>query len=228
MRKVIITMKTDLLDELVPLDFFDRVEYIEGKAILRISIEAGVKIAVCDIKMKSGFTLEDARFPDEWTILDVLGETDNTYTCLLKTEYKEGIKFKQLYSEEYFEQIQQLFGFDIVFDLPVILSKEKLVFAFVVNNEIMKTFLDVIGQLGEIKNVSFQPAAFSDSSILSCLTERQKEVIQTAKKNGYYDVPRKISTEELSKRLGISAATTIEHLRKAEHRIISSILAGYE
>lgn len=221
-------METDLLYKLVKPDFFDRVEYIEGKAILRINIETGVKIAVCDIKMKDGFTLEDAGFPEEWTILDVLKETDNTYTCLLKTEYKEGIKFKQLYSEEFFTQIRQLFGLDIIFDLPIILTEEKVVITFVVSNEIIKEFLDIVGQLGEVKNVSFQPAAFSDYSILSCLTERQKEVIQTAKKSGYYDVPRKISTEELSKELGISTATTIEHLRKAEQRIITSILAGYE
>ncbi len=221
-------METDLLYKLVKPDFFEKVEYIEGKAILRINIETGVKIAVCDIKMKDGFTLEDAGFPEEWTILDVLKETDNTYTCLLKTEYKEGIKFKQLYSEEFFTQIRQLFGLDIIFDLPIILTEEKVVITFVVSNEIIKEFLDIVGQLGEVKNVAFQPAAFSDYSILSCLTERQKEVIQTAKKSGYYDVPRKISTEELSKELGISTATTIEHLRKAEQRIITSILAGYE
>lgn len=221
-------METDLLYKLVKPDFFEKVEYIEGKAILRINIETGVKIAVCDIKMKDGFTLEDAGFPEEWTILDVLKETDNTYTCLLKTEYKEGIKFKQLYSEEFFTQIRQLFGLDIIFDLPIILTEEKVVITFVVSNEIIKEFLDIVGQLGEVKNVAFQPAAFSDYSILSCLTERQKEVIQTAKKSGYYDVPRKISTEELSRELGISTATTIEHLRKAEQRIITSILAGYE
>ena len=82
--------------------------------------------------------------------------------------------------------------------------------------------------MGTIENISFQPATFSDYNILSCLTERQKEVITAAKESGYYEVPRKTSTEELSQKLGISTATVLEHLRKAEHRLMSHILAGHE
>lgn len=227
MRKVVITLDPDLIFNLVPNDFFEAIEYIEGKAILKVNLEIGVKIAVCDIKTTPGFTLEDVEFPDEWVILDVLKKTDNIYTILLKTEYRNGTKFQQLYSEEYFKKIRNLLEMDIIFDLPFILTEKELVVAFSVNNEILKEFLDTISILGDIKNISFQPAAFSDSTILSCLTERQKEVITAAKKSGYYDVPRKVNAEELSKKLGVSRATITEHLRKAEQRIIKNILAGY-
>lgn len=227
MRKVIITIDTDLISKIVPHNFFETLEYMEGKALLKIDIEKGVKIAVCDIKMKNGFTLEDLHFPDEWTILDVLKETNSIYTCLLKTEYRGGIKFQQLYGKRALKKVRQLLGFDIIFDLPFILTEEKVVVTFIVKNEIIKKFLKIVSLWGGIKNISFQPATFSEYNILSCLTERQKEIITTAKKSGYYDVPRKISTEELSKKLGISTATILEHLRKAENRIISSILAGY-
>ena len=228
MRKVVITMETDLVRKLVPSQFFETLEYMEGKAILKIDIEKGVKIAVCDIKVRDGLTLDNVKIPDEWKILDVLKENNNIYTCLLKTEYKGGLKVKQLFSEEYYEGIRQLFELDIIFDLPFVLTEEQVVVSFVVNNEIMKQFMEAIGQWGNIINLSFQPATFSDYNILSCLTERQKEVITIAKESGYYEVPRKTSSEELSQKLGISRATTIEHLRKAEHRLISSILAGYE
>jgi predicted DNA binding protein len=227
MRKVIITIETDLIQNLVPPTFFDVIDSIEAKTILRIDLEKGVKIAVCDIKLKNGYTLDDANFPDEWKILDVLKKTDNTYTCLLKTEYTAGIKFKELYNEEYFIKIRRILGLDVIFDLPFSISEDKVVMAFAVKNEIVKQFLDIMGELGKVKTVSFQPASFSEYNILACLTERQKEVVTTAQKSGYYDVPRKISTQELSKKLGISTATTLEHLRKAEHRILSSILAGY-
>lgn len=227
MRKVIITMDTDLILKIVPHNFFETLEYMEGKALLKIDIEKGIKIAVCDIKMKDRFTLEDLHFPDEWTILDVLKETNNIYTCLLKTEYRGGTKFQQLYGKRALKKVRQLLGFDIIFDLPFILTEEKVVVAFIVKNEIIKKFLKMASLWGGVKNISFQPATFSEYNILSCLTERQKEIITAAKKSGYYDVPRKISTEELSKKLGISTATILEHLRKAENRIISSILAGY-
>jgi predicted DNA binding protein len=220
-------MDADLISNLVPPTFFETLEYIEGKALLRIDIEKGVKIAVCDIKPKNGFTLNDIPFPDEWKILDIMKEHDNIYTCLLKTEYTGGLRFQQLYGKTAYKSIRNLLGLDIIFDLPFLLTEEKVVISFVVNNEIIRVFLKMISLLGGIKNVSFQPASFSDSNILSCLTERQKEIITVAQKSGYYDVPRKVSTEELSEKLGISTATILEHLRKAEHRIISTILAGY-
>ena len=228
MRKVVITMRTDLLTGLVPPHFFDVVERIEAKAILRIDIEQGVKIAVCDITVRDGSTLKDVVLPDEWKILDILTESDNTYTCLLKTEYtKDNVKAHQFFDEQEYSNLRKFFESDIIFDLPFVVSKEKIVVTFAASHETMRVLLKKINLVGDIENISLQPASFSDSSVLSCLTERQKEVITTAKESGYYDVPRKTTTEELSKRLGISTATTLEHLRKAENRIISSVLAGY-
>ncbi|MGD2249250.1 MAG: helix-turn-helix domain-containing protein [Candidatus Methanofastidiosia archaeon] len=227
MRKVTITLEGDLLQTIIPPTFFDVVDSIEAKIILRIDIEKGVKIAVCDIKLKDEYTLDDVKFPDEWKILDVLKKIDNTYTCLLKTEYSIRKKIKELYNEEYFIRIQKVLQLDVIFDTPFSISKEKIVVTCVVKNEILKQFLDIINELGEFKTVSFKHTSFSEYNILSCLTTRQKEVVTTAQKSGYYDMPRKISTEELSKKLGIGTSTTLEHLRKAEHRILSSILEGY-
>ena len=228
MRKVIITTHTDLAAELLPPTFFERVESIEGKALLKLDAEQGVKIAVCDITVKDGFTLKDLSLPDEWTILDVLKESTNVYTCVLKTEYtRSNKKVQTLLKRREYAELRELFTSDIFIDLPFTLSEETVVMSFTADNETIKKFLQYTEVLGEIKSIAFQPATFSEYNILSCLTERQKEVITTAKKSGYYELPRKTTTDDLSKKLGISAATTIEHLRKAENRIISFILAGH-
>ena len=216
MRKVIITLDTTSVSQYFPQHFFETLESVEGEALLRLDLEKGVKIGIVDIKTKAGVALEDIQLPHGWIILNILKEIDNTYTCLIRIEYR-GDRLS----------ILKLFDVDVIFDLPFILSEEKIAFSFVADNKNIRKLLDNIEMWGVIKNVSFQPVAFSEYNVLSCLTERQREVMTAAKKSGYYDVPRKISTEELAEKLGISTSTTVEHLRKAENRIISCILAGY-
>ena len=52
------------------------------------------------------------------------------------------------------------------------------------------------------------------------LSDKQKQALELAKKNGYYSVPRKIGLVKLAKKMGISLATYQVHLRKAEEKLI--------
>jgi predicted DNA binding protein len=63
-------------------------------------------------------------------------------------------------------------------------------------------------------------------SLLSKLTPRQKQMLLTAYALGYYDVPRRISSDDLSRHLNVDKSTIVEHLRKAERKLIGSIIAG--
>jgi HTH DNA binding domain len=63
-------------------------------------------------------------------------------------------------------------------------------------------------------------------SLLSKLTFRQKQALLTAYALGYYDVPRRISSDDLSRHLNVDKSTIVEHLRKAERKLIGSIIAG--
>lgn len=62
-------------------------------------------------------------------------------------------------------------------------------------------------------------------SHLAKLTSKQRLALLTAYALGYYDIPRKISSEELSKHLKIDKSTLVEHLRKAEKYIIQDIIS---
>ena len=61
---------------------------------------------------------------------------------------------------------------------------------------------------------------------LDRLTDRQREVIQTAYDMGYYEVPRKASTEDVSTELDLDASTVAEHLQRAERNLLSVHLSS--
>ena len=63
------------------------------------------------------------------------------------------------------------------------------------------------------------------ASLLSKLTPRQRQMLLTAYALGYYDVPRRISSDELSRHLKVDKSTIVEHLRKSERKLIGSIIA---
>lgn len=58
----------------------------------------------------------------------------------------------------------------------------------------------------------------------SMLTDRQLEVVTCALEEGYFEWPREISSEELADELGINRTTALEHLRKAQSKLLTSAL----
>lgn len=52
------------------------------------------------------------------------------------------------------------------------------------------------------------------------LSARQEEVFTLAQKRGYYEWPRQISADDLATELDISKTTLLEHLRKAEAKLL--------
>jgi predicted DNA binding protein len=63
-------------------------------------------------------------------------------------------------------------------------------------------------------------------NVLSLLTERQHEVLETAIKKGYYNTPRRrqASQKDIAEELGCAPSTVDEHLRKAESVIFKSLI----
>ncbi|SFG42935.1 Predicted DNA binding protein, contains HTH domain [Halopelagius inordinatus] len=52
------------------------------------------------------------------------------------------------------------------------------------------------------------------------LSERQREVYRLARRRDYYTWPREVSAGELAAEAGVSKATLLEHLRKAESKLL--------
>ena len=65
----------------------------------------------------------------------------------------------------------------------------------------------------------------TQESHLAKPTSKQRQALLTAYAFGYYDILRRISSEELSNHLKIDKSTLVEHLRKAEKYIIQDIIS---
>lgn len=61
------------------------------------------------------------------------------------------------------------------------------------------------------------------STPIEQLSERQREVFQLARSKNYYTWPRETSASELATHVGVSKTTFLEHLRKAEAKILGQV-----
>ena len=216
MRKL--TIDLEVKEEFLEMLNFllDKTESIELIELIKLDFKKGVKMGIAALNMKEGYTIEDLDLPEFMDTMTILKKEGNRYIILAKVTF-----FKK------FTSLAKKFDLDIIWDTPSIFKKGKMVLSVIGNVANLKRFLEVIKHLGEIKNVSFTKAIFNEQTILSCLTEKQKEILIAAKKNGYYSYPRKINSKELSEKIGLSKPTVVQHLRKAEVRLVSNILTGY-
>lgn len=84
--------------------------------------------------------------------------------------------------------------------------------------------LERIGDV-EIERVSDVPTESLNVSVpladlTAGLTEKQLQVLRRAIEAGYYDAPRRTSSEALARSFGIGRSTLEEHLRKSERRVL--------
>lgn len=215
MRKVTVVLDTASVRRFGPKGFFDAIDRIEGRQLIRFDPKEGVKVALVDIIMKPGHSLDELPWPKNAKVVDVLRREGDRYTCIIKA-VAEG-RMRKLFA---------LFDFDIIVVPPVLVDRENIVVAFMSDDERLRRYVAVIKMLGVVKEVRVSEFAPPEQGALSALTERQREVVTTAKRLGYYDVPRRASTKDVAKELGISKATAVEHIRKAELRLIENVLAG--
>jgi hypothetical protein len=100
--------------------------------------------------------------------------------------------------------------------------------------------VEVVGKETDVKEILQNASTWSNTykilgltsldkkeeSLLSRLSIKQRQALLTAFALGYYDVPRRISSEELSHHLNADKSTIVEHLRKAEKKLIDGIITG--
>ena len=82
----------------------------------------------------------------------------------------------------------------------------------------------IVADLREIGRVKIEQLTPYEAPAAT-LTSRQAEVLQVALDAGYFDWPREVDAETLAERLDIAHSTLLEHLRKAEKKLLEESLS---
>ena len=83
--------------------------------------------------------------------------------------------------------------------------------------EMIKNALDDVQQFGAFKLLHIKKSTFDGFNF----SEQQEQILKKAISSGYYEWPRKISAQDLAKKLNLNKATLLEHLRKAEIKVMN-------
>jgi len=88
--------------------------------------------------------------------------------------------------------------------------------------EDLKRMIDAFGDIGTV--TLGKVSRFDEPT--ARLTARQLEVVTCALEEGYFEWPRRISSEELAEKIGVNRTTALEHLRKAQAKLLADALEG--
>lgn len=108
---------------------------------------------------------------------------------------------------------------------PLEIRDGRVRLTFLGNTEQVKGFLQLFEKAGAHCNVvSIEDANFSPTSPLNRLTEKQRRVLITSYRMGYYDMPRRASSIQVAQKLRLGSSTLVAHRRKAERRLLTQVL----
>jgi predicted DNA binding protein len=184
---------------------------------LKIDYDEGICVDLIEYTLKEGVSIQDIKSVGNMEILSIIKSEENKHTCLIKYFEPEDSKGEFKDSD-----------LDLIYTTPTKVSEDRIVVSVIGENENLKKFIELMKtNVGKIVNMSFKKAVYQRQDMLSILTEKQKDILITAHKYGYYDYPKKIHSEGLAKKVNIGRATLVQHLRKAEGRIVAEIMDGY-
>jgi predicted DNA binding protein len=215
MRKVVLEIVPNETVRKMQESFMDGIEEIEMIELLRLDLEHGQKLGIVRIRFRQGGSVRSNGSLGVLEIVNVIEEKENEAVVLVKAK-----------TPPEFEELARKFDLDLVWTTPMKVNRERIVYSFIGEDESIRKMVPLLKTFGDAMKLSIQETSFSGSELLSSLTGKQKELLLQAKKLGYYSYPRKISARDLARSVGLSHSTVVEHLRKAEIRLLDQVLEG--
>jgi hypothetical protein len=166
---------------------------------------------VCKFTIKEGIPIDKVQC-NYVNDLIVLRNEGREYTCLVKGTFSDEItRFLQTYGSK--------------FEHPIVFQDDCLTFNMVGDPADFHTFVSDAGEKGwglEVLSVcDYNPHL---DGVFDVLTPQQKRILLESYRRGFFDHPRRINAGELAEEMGMHKTTLLEHIHKAESRLIGHLL----
>lgn len=217
MRKMTLELEPyeHIREELAPV--FEDILSFEILEMLKEDYEGGITVDLIEFHLRGTKPIEELRTIGQLEIMGVIKSEGDRHVCLVR--YTEAEEDRELFRR---------FDLDLIKTTPFIVSETRQVHSVIGDDDNLRRYIELLKEtIGTVGEMSLTRAAYQRHEILSVLTERQRELLVTAHRHGYYEYPKRINTEELAGKVDVSRPTLVQHLRKAEGRIMDELLTGY-
>ena len=216
MRKVSLEIEPYEATRQAQAPVFTHVRSYEVLEVLKMDHVKGIFVDLIEIRLKEGVTIDQIEQIGNMELMSVIRSEGDKHICLVLGKEDEETKARL-----------EGAGLDLIFTTPSLISEDRVVVSFMSSQKDLMKFVEMTqAGVGDVKKISFKKATYDKKDILSVLTDKQRQVMVAAHQNGYYDIPKRIGSDDLAKKLGLSVPTLLEHLRKAEKGVMAEIMAG--
>jgi predicted DNA binding protein len=144
-------------------------------------------------------------------------------------EYEGNLVVYTIRAKKGASHLQMYLSPELIFIKPIVVKPDGFEYLEVaaLRKEVLSEFLGIAQRWVKIELQSISQEKVRDfyvPHVLPDITEKQKEAIRLAYKNGYYAFPKRTEIKRLAKLAGLSPSTFQEHLHKAEHKLIPYFL----
>ncbi len=216
MRKMTLELSPNEETREVMRPVFEDIYSYEVLEMLKVDFERGMCVDLVVVELREHLSIEELTSIGKMEVLNVLLSVGNRHTCLVK--YIEDEASREVFRE---------FDLDLIHVPPTKVSEDRMVTTCIGTNENLKRYVELMRETtGSVEGITMKQAVYERGQLLSILTEKQRDALVTAHRYGYYEYPRRINSTRLAEKVAISKPTLVQHLRKAEGRIMDEILTG--
>jgi predicted DNA binding protein len=216
MRKVIVEIEPYETTKEAQRPMFTHISSYEVLEVLKMDHVKGFYVDLIECHLKDGVSIDELTSIGNMDILSVLRSDGDRHICLVLGHETEA-------TTDTFKGTE----LNLIYTAPSLISEDRIIISFISDQKDMVRFVELVkAHIGKVVNMTFKRSTYEKKDLLSILTDKQQEIMAAAYRYGYYDIPKRISSERLSEKVSISKPTLLEHLRKAERSIFTEILAG--